>query len=53
MNGKIFLAEIKTSKQSNANIKIKNTSSQMMNFLIDLSADWTRLRKKLMNLKIG
>lgn len=39
--------------ESNANTKIKNTSSQMKNFLIDLSADWKRLRKKLMNLKIG
>lgn len=38
--------------ESNANTKIKTTSSQM-NFLIDLSADWKRLRKKLMNLKIG
>lgn len=53
MNRKIFLTEIKNFKiESNANTKIKTTSSQM-NFLIDLSADWKRLRKKLMNLKIG
>lgn len=53
MNRKIFLTDKNFKIESNSNTKIKNTSSQMKNFLIDLSADWKRLRKKLMNLKIG
>lgn len=35
--------------ESNANPKIKNTTSEMKNFLVGLSAEWKRLRKESVN----